>query len=560
MDISLTGKTHSDAIKTWLPLSILTPIDGVLSYQFGLHLPLKRKGGEAGSPYLLVRSDLTGASVELPAPFGKDPASKKPFSIKVDLNQTPTPIHIAYGKQLKVALKTQDHQLQRAHIQLGGDDARMPASDAIEIRGMLERFDSTQWMAVLDTLNASAQQSTDPNSPSILTQIDNSSVYVDNLIIEDKNWGGTTVAVNQLGDVWNLNVKNDSVTGNAKVPFGVLASDWGRSNPKQNIDVRLKHLTIIKSEQTQENTEWEPLALSPKTLPSASVVIDKFQLGKANFGRWNIIAKPTQQGMDLKADVRMSGLSAKGIGQWFQPDGKEPATHVNVDLKGKNAADIMQTMGFEPALTSEAAIGNADLRWPGSPIDFSLQRAQGELSVDVENGRFLNVNSNAAGKLWGALNFETLLRRVQLDFTDLSESEMVYDEINGAMTLMPGVLTLDNVDLNSPALKLKLDGDIDLKQDTLNLGMDVTVPITRNLVLPAAVIGGVPAAATAFVVEKVLGSQLDKLTTIKYRIEGSFDEPKVRAKDSFSLFPKQVSDSAISNSPLKTTDPAGATP
>ena len=77
------------------------------------------------------------------------------------------------------------------------------------------------------------------------------------------------------------------------------------------------------------------------------------------------------------------------------------------------------------------------------------------------------------------------------------------------------------------------------------MGLNVTVPVTRNLVLPAAVIGGVPAAATAFVVEKMFGDQFDKLTTIKYGISGSFDKPVVEVKDSFNIIPKQVSEAVM---------------
>ena len=60
-------------------------------------------------------------------------------------------------------------------------------------------------------------------------------------------------------------------------------------------------------------------------------------------------------------------------------------------------------------------------------------------------------------------------------------------------------------------------------------------------------IGGVPAAATAYVVEKMFGEQFDKLTTIKYQIKGTFEQPQVAVKDSFSIIPKQVGEAVMRN-------------
>ena len=58
---------------------------------------------------------------------------------------------------------------------------------------------------------------------------------------------------------------------------------------------------------------------------------------------------------------------------------------------------------------------------------------------------------------------------------------------------------------------------------------------------------GVPAAATAYVGEKMFGEQFDKLTTIKYQIKGTFEQPQVAVKDSFSIIPKQVGEAVMRN-------------
>src|SRR5690606_7893736 len=141
---------------------------------------------------------------------------------------------------------------------------------------------------------------------------------------------------------------------------------------------------------------------------------------------------------------------------------------------------------------------------------------RGGLDLKMADGTFYNVKSGVVGKFWGALNFETLLRRLQLNFKDLQEKDMVYDEIKANARIHDGVLAVQDLQLESPAIKLQTNGNVDLNNSQLDMVMKVTVPVTRNLVLPAAAIGGVPAAAAVWAVEKVLGSQFDKLTTIQY--------------------------------------------
>jgi len=46
-------------------------------------------------------------------------------------------------------------------------------------------------------------------------------------------------------------------------------------------------------------------------------------------------------------------------------------------------------------------------------------------------------------------------------------------------------------------------------------------------------------------IEKVLGDQLTKLTTIKYDVTGTFDSPEVQVSDSFNVIPKPVQESIL---------------
>ena len=173
--------------------------------------------------------------------------------------------------------------------------------------------------------------------------------------------------------------------------------------------------------------------------------------------------------------------------------------------------------------------------------------ASANMNLVIKDGRFKDVSSGTADKVLGFLNFDDWLSRLQLKIKDLESNEMPYSEIRGQFSLNDKVLKTSNLKLDGAALKIAMNGELNLQSKQIDAGLDVTIPVTRNLVLPAAAVGGLPAAATVYVIEKVLGSQLDKLTTMKYTIKGDFGDPQVALKESFNIIPKQIQESIVKN-------------
>jgi uncharacterized protein YhdP len=165
------------------------------------------------------------------------------------------------------------------------------------------------------------------------------------------------------------------------------------------------------------------------------------------------------------------------------------------------------------------------VKWEGAPYQFAIARLDGSMQARVERGKFLEVGNSAASRVWGLLNFEKWFNRLQLEFDDLRSSEMIYDQIVGRYAMRANTVNVKEMTIDSPSIKMRMHGELDLSSRTLDMAWYVTIPVTRNLMLPAAVVGGVPLAATAFVIDRVLGKQIDRLTTLTYDVSGSFDEP-----------------------------------
>ncbi|MBA55827.1 MAG: TIGR02099 family protein [Pseudomonadales bacterium] len=560
VQLEFDGNSSVKAIRNWREIPFLELAAGPLDYSALVSIPLTAQSpGHKTSPQLTIRSQLEKVVVNAPEPFGKQANNKRLFNLKMDLGTTPSELNIQYGEVGNVALLLGEQGLQRGAILLGSGEAALPSSDILQVKGTLTRFDDQEWKPLLQSKAQPNVQpkGTDAVTPGadnqqndIVSMLDDSELRIHDLTLQGFPFGQTDLRMTRGQGYWHVWLNNDLATGKLELPDYLFGPWENLSKQTQPLVINLERLHVSGAKEVAESSSdsdnWQPADVSPATLPPMNVSIDQFTVGEARFGRWTLQAQPTANGMQVNnLNAQLDGVTLRGQAHWTESQAGQRRTRFVGRAAAANAADAIKAMGGTPTLSSKSAEAKGDVSWPGAPFEFALSRLAGDVSVKLKSGVFYNVSSNAAGKLWGLLNFETLMRRLQLDFDDLSESEMVYDEFSGDIKLDRGVLHLSRVKLNSPSIKMNAEGKVDVEHEALSMGLDVTLPVTRNLVLPAAVIGGVPAAATAFVVEKMFGDQFDKLTTIKYDIKGTFDQPEISVKDSFSIIPKQVGEAVM---------------
>lgn len=560
--LDLKGEARLDALQAWLKLSALEPLSGTAPYHLQMELPLgdarKHKHG-----FLSIDSTLTGTLIDLPAPFGKTAGQQREFRLWQSLDRTPALLGIRYDDLFELSTQTRAGRLQKGALTLGGSKAVLPADDSFRLDGHLARLAPAEWAPLLDRIQSAAARHGEDIQPGSLTLLDQSRLRVDELVLGDQSYGTQHLDLRRQGNGWLVDLAGDFLKGSVQVPFALLKEQTRRSPQTTPLIIHLKRVGVpVADKEAVPHTPapWQPLDLSPLDLPAADLQIDNLMLGSGDFGQWKMQIRPESTGVRLdNVQARMRGLEFSGGGRWIEANGSR-STALGGTFKAGDIADVMRGWGSEPTLTSQKLAGNLEWQWPGAPFEFAVPRAKGTLAVQVKDGTFNNVKAGVVGRFWSALNFETLMRRLQLDFKDLQEKDMVYDEIAAHGRVDDGLLSLQDLKLDSPTIRIHSQGNIDLNRSLLDLEMNVTVPVTRNLVLPAAIVGGVPAAAAAWAVEKVLGSQFDKLTTIKYSVKGGFDEPQVTVMESFSIIPTKVGESVLSTDKKTPDKPAANNP
>ncbi len=225
--------------------------------------------------------------------------------------------------------------------------------------------------------------------------------------------------------------------------------------------------------------------------------------------------------------LTLGQVTARGELIWESAGPGDSLTRSRLDLDGSDLGTALERLGQPVSIRNNETRVRSQLAWPGSPWQFALARSRGSIEVELRDGRFVNLESPTA-RLVGLLNLDNLLRRLRMDFTDVTGQGTAFDEVTGAATLYGGVLETNGpVRIDCPATSFTLDGTVDLARRELDQRLGVTVPVSSSLPL-AAVIAGAPVVGGAlFIADQLFGSAIDQVTQIHYRVRGPWTSPDI---------------------------------
>src|SRR5699024_3667257 len=98
--------------------------------------------------------------------------------------------------------------------------------------------------------------------------------------------------------------------------------------------------------------------------------------------------------------------------------------------------------------------------------------------------------------------------------------------VTGVQTCaLPISLTTIDLRLDSPSAEFNVAGQLNLNTGALDSAIEVTLPLSSNLY--AGCLAGPVACAGVFVVERLWGNRLEKLTSMEYQVLGPWHSPEV---------------------------------
>lgn len=523
--LSMSGTHDLQNLLKWPLLAAVPPQLAEGSIQWDAQLWLGDKAQR-----LQLNSDLRGLQLNLPAPLGKTAQARLPSRLQLNLGAQ-SRWQFQLGTDLQGLLTERQGALD-GDIRYRWGAPQGPVAQGISVSARLPQLDLQQWQQWYASSGLAARQSTSgatavgqsagPQRLAMLRALQLEVGHFTGLGLELQD---LALSGQQLEQGWELRSDHAELSGRVYLP----------SAAGTPISLELQRLHFPQSDTSAASSDAliEPLLQSdplqdidPASLPAMDISISELSWGKDVVGATRFKLRPVSTGLDInELDLALrGGLQLNGTMHWGTQ-----RTQFEGKLAAKDIGEVLRAWRYAPSLTSKAFTGDVNLEWPGSPAWFAIKRASGSVALEARNGMLQSGDSSAeALRVFGLLNFNSLARRLRLDFSDLFGRGTAYDTLHAEAALINGLIqTMNPWVAEGPTAKLQLEGSVDLPADRVDMGLLVTLPLSNNLPLAAIIAGAPQIGGVLYLFDKLWGDKVARLASVKYRISGKWTQPSV---------------------------------
>ena len=257
-----------------------------------------------------------------------------------------------------------------------------------------------------------------------------------------------------------------------------------------------------------------------------TLLANRLRIADQNFERLSFKASPSEDAWNFEELILESaGVEIKGSGKWFDDGTRFGMTKLDFDVASEVGGQALTDLGFGGFLKDGKIELTSNVNWRGAPAHFSLDRLNGDYSLNVLKGSFPTISSNS-GRLLGLLNINALSRRLRLDFGDVFGEGLAFDQMRTKGIFNEGDIVLKEFFIFAPSVYVEALGNVKLAKEEYDLQMLVSPQLGGNVALLTA-LSNPAAGAVVWLVDQIFDNPLSKFIVYRYDITGPWNKPIV---------------------------------
>lgn len=525
------GRASAAGLRDFMPMPALRRLKGGFDWQGRI---LQR-----GDDWTLsLSSSLQGLEADMPAPLAKAAQQAWPLEVRwstpnatAQKAATANPdlrwLTVQAGDDLRLVLERNVRTPGPTYFRRGiisfARPADLPGSGlALAVKAAHVDVDAwEQWLdeTTLPPVKGSPRQSLWPVLDAV--SVETPSMHLSGLNLQDVQ---ASARMPRQG-VWEAQISSRQMTGTAnwKESAGAVSGE---------VVARLQRLSL----EPMEDDDKESLSTEFSDLPGIDLQVESFALWGRELGALRLKGRSLQRRAvwqldELRVWNESGSLDASGVWHLAQDADGEDARGLTVDLKlaTSDLGGWLDHMGWPDLVGSGKGVIEGRLQWRDLPWHYDLDKIDGKLSIALEQGRFIGVNSRSA-RLLALLSVQSITRLGKGETPSLGvlQSGFPWDTIKGQITFANGLGLTDDLRVAGPAATILLAGSANLVEQQWDL---------QAVVAPVLDVSGA-AVATALAVNPVVGigalltqwlfkDPLARAMTTEYRVDGSWDDPRI---------------------------------
>lgn len=534
--LSLDGRASVAALLENYQLESIDGLSGMFDYQSKLRLP-----GEGDDyPMFTLSSDLLGVSQAWPAPFDKASTAsallKLALMIKPDQMYVNGSIKSEQAPNVEGELLFVNNEFSYGEVLVGGVNSGSRVTTGLNVRAALPELTLEPWITFVQEI---MHRSDDAGGKPVLERLD---IDASRLNAFGQTFNNTRALFNREPSRWAINLQGDDIAGHILLPVPDTLS--GRSADSDEMEIQLEHLSLVSKEGDVDTlpAKQKAVRFDPRELPAMTFSSKQLSVNDQRYGAWRTRIEPNQHGVIFRElEGFVDGASIQGQLNWQRLSEQQHNSILTLDVSGENVEHFVQSMGWPSALSSGHYQSELALVWSDEPTAFDMANVSGSIDINMQDGALKTEDEKTGAlRLFGILNADAIFKRLTLDFSDLYESGVSYDELTVRATIDQGKLVLEQpLLISGPSSSYTVNGTADLTNKTLDMDMLVELPFSQNVPLAALVLGAPQIGGAVWLVDKLLGEPLSAITTARYDITGSWEKPKVEMQQAINATKKK---------------------
>ena len=266
------------------------------------------------------------------------------------------------------------------------------------------------------------------------------------------------------------------------------------------------------------------------TIPAIDLTIEQFSLYGQRLGSLRLVGQNSNQGQAWSIEqLTLSNPHAE-----FQATGvcrfaDDPGVSMDATLKIADLGELSAYVGHPDRFRKGRGELTAKIDWRAFPWRVDYAELSGQAKLDLEEGIFDHVNSNAA-RLLELLSIQSLTRIFSLNLNpdETFEKGFPWNSIRGTFDITQGIANTQDLLVISPVATISMRGGSNLVTETWNLRAEVK----PNLDMSGA------ALATGFLVNPLVGlsamigqfllrKPIETILSERYEVSGPWTDPKI---------------------------------
>jgi uncharacterized protein (TIGR02099 family) len=522
--LGFVGEVTADAVAHAFDLPFADLAAGQTRWRGELLIPEQTDEAPAAPLKIEVASNLSGVALTFPAPFAKAPADPVNLDVAVELpDSRRTHVKGHLGATRRFALELEDRgdgsKLVAGALRFGGAEPVLPAGGGLVVDGTLPELHFDDWLALMRGSAPGARLA----SGTVGDLFELADLDIADFQVFGQELGMSRLGVRRGDAEWDIGIDSAAVAGRISVPRD-LAS-------RPQIVARMERLYLERGEEDAAASA-RPAArdggvrADPRELVGLSLDAEAFGFGARRFGKLTADIQADPEGLRVVSfESKNAAFSAHGRGGWFLgTDG--PITRLAFQIDATDVAAALKDLALEPIAAGKRAVIDANVEWPGAPSSDWMKHVGGEVSMRFENGSLLDIDPGA-GRVVGLMSITALPRRLALDFRDVFNKGLVFDQISGDFLLADGNAYTNNLKVAGPAAEIGVAGRVGLRGHDFAQQAVVTAEPGKVLPTVGGLIGGPGVGAALLIFTRIFKEPLKGIGRASYCITGDWDAPKV---------------------------------